>query len=129
MKKILFLTVFAAVTATVPVYGHHSFAAYYFADQSVSIEGFVEEFDFVNPHVWLHLQAADKDGKLQKVSVEWAPPNRLAQWGIKRDFLKPGDRVIVTGSPSRDGIGFKLQLKRLIRIADGWTWNGRGELR
>jgi len=126
MTLLLALT---AIATTVPVQGHHSFAAYYFADQTVSIEGNVAEFDYVNPHVWLHIDAPDKDGKLQRVSAEWAPPNRLLPQGITRDTLKPGQRVIVTGSPSRDGIGFKVQLKKLYRYSDGWTWNGRAELR
>jgi hypothetical protein len=69
VRRTTFLVALLAIAITAPVYGHHSFAAYYFADQSVSIEGYVQEFDYVNPHVWLHIQAPDKEGKPQKVSA------------------------------------------------------------
>lgn len=129
MKRTLALLALGASVVTLPVYAHHSFSAYYFADESISIEGNVQEFDYVNPHVWVHILAPDKEGRLQKVSAEWAAPNRLLQQGIVKDTLKPGERVIVTGSPSRDSFGYKIQLKRIYRLADGWTWAGRGERR
>ncbi len=129
MRRTFFIVALVALVRTVPVYGHHSFAAIYFADQTISIEGTIEEFDYVNPHSWIHLLAPDKHGQLQKVSAEWAAPGRLQTQGITRETLKPGQHVIVTGSPSRDGVGFKIQLKKIYRPADGWTWSGRGELR
>ena len=129
MRRVFFLLTFAALASTASVSGHHSFSAYYFADQLISIEGNVQEFDYVNPHAWLHIMAPDKEGRLQKVSGEWAPPGRLVQQGIMKETLKPGERVIVTGKPSRDMIGFKIQLTRVYRIADGWTWAGRSEPR
>jgi hypothetical protein len=128
VKRTLALLAIGASVITVPVSGHHSFSAYYFADESISIEGKVQEFDYVNPHVWIHILASDKQGHLQKVSAEWGAPSRLQEQGIVRDTLKPGQRVIVTGSPSRDSAN-KIQLKRIYRIDDGWSWNGRGERR
>jgi hypothetical protein len=129
MKRLSAVLLFGLLAGTIPAHGHHSFSSYYFADQSVSIEGNVQEFDYVNPHTWIHVLAPDKEGRLQKVSAEWAPPGRLLQQGIVRDTLKPGDHVIVTGSPSRDPIGYKIQLRHLYRPADGWTWAGRAESR
>jgi len=122
LKKLTLVLAFAAVVATVPVQAHHSFAAYYFADKLVSIEGTVEELEYKNPHVWLYIEAPDKRGKPQKVSAEWSAPNRLERQGVTKDTLKPGDHVIVTGSPSRDMIGYKIQLRKLYRVSDGWTW-------
>lgn len=123
MKKLMLVPAFVAIAATVPLEAHHSFAAYYIANQSVSIEGKVEELEYKNPHVWLYIEAADKKGKLQKISAEWSAPNRLLSQGVTKDTLKPGDHVIVTGSPSRDTIGYKIQLKKLYRVDDGWTWS------
>ena len=42
-----------------------------------------------------------------------------------KDTLKPGDRVIVTGSPGRNAAERKIHLKRIERPADGWSWGGR----
>ena len=95
----------------------------------ISIEGNIVELDYRNPHAWLHIHATDVGGKVQKVSAEWASPGRLSQQGINKDTLRPGDRVIITGSPSRDESEYKIHLKGIERRADGWKWVGRGPQR
>jgi hypothetical protein len=110
-------------------YAHHAFAAYYFEEQMISIEGDVVEIDYQNPHAWVHVAAPDSSGRLQKYGAEWSNPGRLSQQGVTRDTLRPGDRVIVTGSPARDPGAYRLHLKRIERPADGWKWIGRGQPR
>ncbi len=105
---------------------HHSFPAYYFEEQSVTIEGAVVEFDYRAPHAWLHVLAPDADGQSQRFSAEWANPQRLARDGVTADRLKPGDVVRITGSPGRTASERKIHLKRIERPADGWVWGGIG---
>ena len=114
-----------ALLGTASLTGHYAFGAFYFEDQSVSLEGNVVLFDYRNPHTWLHVSVVDKGGTSRRVSAEWASPGRLLQQGITKDTLKPGDRVILTGSPSRDESEYKMHLKGILRPADGWTWAGR----
>ena len=38
--------------------------------------------------------------------------------------LKPGDHVVVTGSPGRNPSEFRLHLKGIHRPADDWRWFG-----
>jgi hypothetical protein len=95
------------VVLTVSVIGiragaHHSFGAVTFEDQTVSIEGDVSEIRYVNPHVWVIFSARDPDGVVRSFGAEWGNPARLTRQGIGKETLKPGDRVIMTGSPSRD---------------------------
>jgi thiamine monophosphate kinase len=45
------------------------------------------------------VEATDDDGQMQTWSVEWGGGAQLTQEHVTRDSLKPGDRVIVTGSP------------------------------
>jgi len=45
---------------------------------------------------------------------------------VTKDTLRPGDKVIVTGSPPRDPSEYRLHLKRIERPADGWKWSGGG---
>jgi hypothetical protein len=124
MFRIL-LGVAAAVVVASPGIAHHSFAAYYFEDQSVTIEGDVVEFDYRAPHAWLHVTAPDAQGQLRRVSAEWANPRRLMGDGVTRDTLKAGDRVVITGSPGRTAGEHKVHLKRIQRRADGWQWDMR----
>jgi hypothetical protein len=115
------------LASTRPVHGHHAFSAYYFEDQSVAVEGELVEFAYQNPHSWVHIDARDNSGEIRRVSAEWSNPNRLKASGITRDTLKPGDRVIITGSPSRDQSEARMHLKRIERPADGWKWVGRDQ--
>ncbi len=105
---------------------HHSFPAYYFEDQSVTIEGAVVEFDYRAPHAWVHVNVPDVDGQMQRYSAEWANPQRLRRDGITAERIAPGDIVRITGSPGRTASERKVHLKRIERPADGWTWGGTG---
>jgi hypothetical protein len=119
------LGIVAVLLAGGPAAGHHSFAAYYFEEQSVTIEGDVVEFDYRAPHAWLYLMAPDAEGQMRRFSAEWANPRRLTGDGVTRDRLKAGDRVIITGSPGRTPSEFKVHLKSIRRPADGWEWGMR----
>jgi hypothetical protein len=128
-RRTLLPAAIAVLIGAVPVHGHHSFAAYYLEDQSVTIAGDLVVFEYRNPHARLQVAALDSFGRMQTVSAEWANPGRLNQQGITKDTLKTGDRLIVTGSPSRNPSEYSLHLKKLERPADGWSWAGRGERR
>jgi hypothetical protein len=74
--------------------------------------------------------APDSLGEIRKYGAEWSNPNRLGQQGIKKDTIKPGDHLVITGSPARSATEYKIHLKRIVRPADGWKWaGGRGERR
>jgi len=107
-----------------PVLAHHSFAAHYFEEQSVTIEGTLVSFEYQAPHAWVHVSVTDASGAVQRLAAEWANPNRLSRDGITKDTLKPGDRVIITGSPGRTASENRMHLKRIERPADGWQWRG-----
>ena len=114
-----------ALFAAAGAHAHHSFAAYYFEEQSVTIEGSVTEFEYRSPHAWLHVLAPDAEGQTQRFSAEWANPQRLARDGVTADRFSVGDVVRITGSPGRPGHEYKLHLKGIERPADGWTWRRR----
>jgi hypothetical protein len=122
MTRALLVLAFGVLVGSVPAAGHHSFAAFYLEDQLVSISGEVAVFEYVNPHAWLYVDAVDKAGETRRVGAEWGNPNGLRQQGIGVDTLRPGDWVIITGSPSRDPNAYKLHLKGIERPADGWKW-------
>ncbi len=122
MTRSWLILVLCALVGSVRASGHHSFASYYSEDQTVSIEGILVELDYRNPHAFVHLLAQDNRGQMQRVSAEWASPARLSREGVARDTLKPGDRLIVTGSPSRDPAEYQMHLKGMQRVSDGWKW-------
>jgi hypothetical protein len=121
-RLLTFVLVFVAAGLSVTISGHHSFAAYYFEDQMIDIEGAVSEFELKSPHAWLHVATRDTAGKERIYSAEWANPTRLERDGITKDTLKVDDVVKVWGSPSRTPTDNKLHLKRIQRASDGWEW-------
>jgi hypothetical protein len=110
--------------ASVPAEAHHSFPATYFVDQSVTIEGTVVQFLFRNPHSFVHVMAPDKDGVMQRWAVEWGAGGSLASDNISSDTLKPGDKVIIKGSPARNSADHRLRMSSIERTSDHWKWSG-----
>jgi hypothetical protein len=124
MKSVVTVLGVAVLAGALPAYSHHSFAAYYFEQESVTVQGEMTEFVYKNPHAWVRVMVKDDTGQAQQYSAEWGNPGRLRRQQISEDTLKPGDVVIITGSPGRDAAERKIHLKRIERPSDGWSWRG-----
>jgi hypothetical protein len=109
------------LAAASSVSAHHSFAATYLEDQSVTIEGQIVQFLLRNPHSFVHVMVKAPDGTLQRYVVEWASPAQLAG-KVTRDTVKPGDQVIITGNPGRNVSDRRVRLLTFRRPSDGWSW-------
>ena len=97
MKRIAFvLLVAGAFMAAVPAFAHHSFAATYFEDKNITVEGTLVQFMFRNPHSFVHIEAPDDKGNMETWAVEWGGGGQLSREGVSRDTLKPGDHVITS---------------------------------
>jgi Family of unknown function (DUF6152) len=120
----LVLLIAVALMTGSRAYAHHSFAATYFVDQEITVEGTLTQFLYRNPHSFVKLDAPDKDGKMQTWSVEWGGGAQLDREHVSRDTLKPGDHVIVTGNPGRDPSEHRIRLHKIVRPSDGWKWEG-----
>ena len=110
--------------ASTPVDAHHSAAANYLVDQTITISGAVSDFRFVNPHAVVRLTVEDDKGGVVVWSAEWAPTSALRRMGLKPDALKSGDKVTIVGSPARDGSHDLLT--RRITFSDGRQLGGGG---
>ena len=82
---------------------HHSFAAEYDGNKSVTLKGKVTKVEWVNPHSWVYIDVTDANGKVTNWSCETAPPNMLYRQGWRRDSLKEGDDVTIDGYLAKDG--------------------------
>ena len=119
---IVTFAVFLLINATTSA--HHSFAAEYFEDKTMTVTGQLVQFDYRAPHAWVHVRAVDEQNREQTYAAEWANPSRLTRDKVTKETLQPGDMLIVTGSPSRDPQNRRLHLKRVERPSDGWKWEG-----
>ena len=126
MKRCLVgLAVAAALAVAVQASAHHSFAATYLEDQRVQIEGELVQFQFRNPHSFVHVMVKEKDGSTVRYTVEWGGAGALGGQGVTRETLKVGDHVIITGSPGRNPTDHRVRMVTLHRPKDGFGWGRR----
>ena len=120
--RLLVVLTIAVMAAGITTRAHHSFAATYHEDQTVKIEGKLVQFLFRNPHSFVHVEAPDEKGEMQRWAVEWAGIGQLAGAGITRETLKYGDVVTITANPRRNPADHRLRMVTLKRPSDGFTW-------
>jgi hypothetical protein len=101
---------------------HHSFAATYLEDKSVTIEGQLVQFLLRNPHSFVHVMVKEPDGSMVRYVVEWGSTAQLGGQGVTRETLKIGDHVVITGNPGRNAEDRRIRLLQFRRPKDGWSW-------
>ena len=121
------MAVVVAVTlaASAHLSAHHSFAATYLEDEAVTVEGELVQFLFRNPHSFVHIVVRAKDGSMVRYAVEWSGADQLGGQGVTRETLKPGDYVVITGSPGRYATDHRVRLISLRRPKDGFGWRAK----
>ena len=123
MKRLwVVLLVAGACALGSTAYAHHSFAATYLEGQSVTIEGRLVQFLFRNPHSFVHVMVKEEDGQMVRYAVEWGGAGQLGGQGVTRETLKPGDVIVVTGSPGRNPADHRIRMVSLRRPKDGFGW-------
>ena len=68
----------------------------------VEVEGTVTRLEWKSPHARLYVDVKNDKGETVNWNFELPSPNTLMRRGWKRDSLKSGDRVAVTGAPARN---------------------------
>ena len=83
---------------------HHSFAAEFDANKRVTLTGVVTKVEWTNPHVWFYINVKDeKTGEVTNWGAEMGPPHGLQRGGWRRETLKIGEKVTVSGSLAKNG--------------------------
>ncbi len=74
-------------------------------DQSktVTLKGTVSEFQWTNPHAFIHIEVPNDSGAKVQWQVELNSPNNLRRQGWKSTSVKVGDQVTLVMNPLRDG--------------------------
>ena len=117
--KLSFRVLVAAtgLIAALPVFAHHSGAAVFDTTKKLELKGVVTRMEWTNPHAHFFLDVKDAGGAVISWNLELASPSILLRNGWKRDSLKAGDAVTVSGSPAKDNSNFAIA--QSIEFADG----------
>ena len=98
----LLVGVAAMIGVALPAGAHHS-GAMFEATKTITVKGVVKVFEYTNPHSWLWVTVTNDDESTTDWGFEAEGPSTLYRAGIKKNDLKPGDKVTVTGRPMKDG--------------------------
>jgi hypothetical protein len=122
MRRILAALIAAVALLAGAVSAHHSYAATYDTSKDVKLQGKLVQFVYRNPHTFVHVEAPDESGTMQRWAVEWSGTSQLDRAGVTRDTLKIGDSVVVTIHPSRVSGEYRGLMVKLLRPSDGFAW-------
>ena len=98
-RLIVFLVALLAVR---PAAAHHAFAADYEKGNEGTITGTITEVMFRNPHARYYMEVETEDGGTELWDLETLNLMMLGRMGWKRDTIRVGDRVTVTGILGRN---------------------------
>jgi hypothetical protein len=121
----------ALLFAVVEAQAHHSIAGAYDSRSTVRVEGVVIRFAFVNPHAFITLEVSRTGRPAEVWHLEMDDRGELSEIGMTDGTLRPGDRLLISGSPARRESN-RLYIQRLQRPADGYGYeqvNSRPRLR
>ena len=103
--------------AHAPGQAHHSFAAEFDRDRTITVTGTVQRLEWTNPHARLVVDGKDETGKTQVWDFELGPPNGLMRNGWSRNSLKQGHTVTISGFRSKTST--VTANARTVTLADG----------
>jgi hypothetical protein len=86
--------------------------------KEILIEGTVARFDWMNPHMYLYIEAKGPDGQTAVIQGEGLAITQALVDGLNRESLKPGMPVVVRANPNRSGWG------KQVRVLDVTTEDG-----
>jgi Family of unknown function (DUF6152) len=85
-----------------PAMAHHSFALFD-VSKTVALEGTVKKFDWTNPHSWITLEVLEPDRTVSEWLIELPSAATLARDRWNKNFVRPGEKLIVRVNPLKDG--------------------------
>lgn len=107
-----------ALAAAPAALAHHSFAMFDF-DKSVDIRGTMRALEWQNPHSWIWIDVNKGDGVVETWGGEFAGgPSSLPREGFTRTSVQPGDEIIITLHPAKDGQKAG-SVTKVVTVADG----------
>jgi len=119
MRKTLTTIATACLIAglAAPANAHHAFAANFDAEKPIKFNAVITKMEWINPHVWIHIDAQMPDGSVEQWMIEAGSPNMLFRQGLNKNSVQPGMQVVVDGYQARNGS--KRANGRDITLPDG----------
>jgi len=117
------MAVMCLLAISVPLAAHHGTAGYDMEKQLV-MKGTVTEWLWANPHCFLKYDSTDDKGDVAHWAAEVSNPIDMTRRGWSKHILNPGDQIIVTVRPAKNGAPVGQLMK--VVLPNGQTligWN------
>ena len=98
----LFAVTVSFFSLTAPALAHHAFGGEFDANRPVLLKGKITRVQWVNPHVWIHIEVVNEEGTTEEWMIEGGSPNTLTRYGLTGDSIEIGTEVVVDGYQARD---------------------------
>ena len=95
------------------VMAHHSFQAEFDLSKPMTVKGTVTKVEWINPHVYIHVDVKDAQGKVTNWGFETLGPGRMRANGMSKQSFGIGQTITLKGYAARDGsksLGFLRQI-------------------
>jgi len=126
-RKLLTIILGAGVlVSAAPVFGHHSVSAEFDTTKTITFTGQVKTIEWGSPHIYTQVEAKDASGKMHIYRVEGGPPNSLFRQGWRKDTLKIGQTVTVTGNPAKNPASPNVGQARITTEDGKQVFSGQG---
>ena len=123
IQAIALALVIGVLLISLPLFAHHSGSAFDL-EHPVTLKGTVASFEWSNPHVFIALDVKDDKGNVEPWRVEANSPNMLTRVGWKKEMIKEGDQLSVTGFLAKTGR--KIMRLHSVTLANGQEFDGEG---
>jgi hypothetical protein len=95
-----FISVISCMAAPIAE-AHHGFSAHYDPDKIIRIEGTIKQFDFINPHGYLHIETVNDAGEPAVYVCDLQARNQLIRKGADEKLFTVGEHIVVMAFAAR----------------------------